>query len=830
MRRSQLPELLLRVSGVCAAACAWLLLVAAPAIAQVPTAATVSGLVIDAATGQRLEGAYVSIEPLPQGLVAAANGTLSASRVIITAADGAYRFSGIAPGRYRLRVQRIGYRAAILEADVRRPMDARISVGLELQPIALRAVQVEQQAAPTFRRVSGHPLEPETARGALERYRQELFLTPDSRALTMADVVEGITFGEGDVFRALQRFPGVATRDDYTAELWTRGAPWAQTRVTFDGLPLFNPVHAVGVFSAVTPDILGGVFFHPGVRSVALGEGAAGAVDLRSRPGDGAGDVDGAVDVSMASAKLTLDQSLAHGRAAWILSARRSYLDFLTGGLDWVGLRDIELPYSFHDVSGRVDVQLGAHAALEASGIWEDDRLYGDVEDVLERTTARWGNTLARVTLHTPIAGWAAQHTLGFSRYRADIRQHDSIPGRDEPWVEPPGQNRIVYVRLASEFHTQSADDRARWALGYDVVTQDARYDGPEPRYYPLKPDTAVRLFGEGVLWNVGAWAEARYRITDRLQIAPGARVELGTRILHSGLLRVAPRLSARYTLDDGHNISFAAGRSWQYLQALALAGPSAHPAFHAGQFWLWAGDDAPALRSDIITLGTEHWSGAWLGSITAFHRHTTGVGLPDPHPGRLGGRPLFVVGENTAQGVELALRRVTGPFLMAVAYTFSISDIDAAGFTFPASTDRRHRADASAGIALPAGFRIGFAATAMTGAPFTRVQARITESDCSLFGFECSPRDAAIGEPNAQRTPGYASLDATVQWAEQLGGLEVSAYLQMRNVTDRNNASTYAISFPHASRTAARSVIAWQDHFERGLPRMPLVGVRIAF
>src|SRR5690606_14373537 len=113
-------------------------------------------------------------------------------------------------------------------------------------------------------------------------------------------------------FRALQRTPGVTTRDDFTATLWTRGASWDQTRVYLDGLPLFNPTHAGWLFSAVNPDALGEAVFYPGVRPARYGEGAAAVLDLSARSGGGPG-VRGRGELSLASARLAMDGGTRDG-------------------------------------------------------------------------------------------------------------------------------------------------------------------------------------------------------------------------------------------------------------------------------------------------------------------------------------------------------------------------------------------------------------------------------------------------------------------------------------------------------------------------------------
>ncbi len=816
------------------------------------TEGEVAGVVVDAATGGPLPQVMVSLEPMPSGLVSSSgSNTLSAARVTETDAHGGYRFAGVTPGRYRLRVARIGYRSTTLDVNVRRPMDARVSVALELEPVQLEAVSVHESAQPPFRRVADRLDEPAAARTLFERDRQAQFVTADARALTYADVVESVTLGETDVFRALQRFPGVATRDDYTAELWTRGAPWAQTRVTFDGQPLFNPVHGVGVFSAVPPEILGAVFFQPGYRSVSMGEGAAGVVDLRTRGGGGHGELRGAADVSMASARLELDQRPAD-RVGWIVSARRSYFNVLKGGLDFLGVPQLDLPYEFHDLSARVDVQLDARRSLETSALLEDDRLFGDVQGILASTHAEWGNAVARMTLHSLIASLQATHTLGISRYRSSVQEAgDSTPdGRPGPWVEPAADNRVVSIRWSTTLEPSSSPGRSpAWSAGLEVVSQSLHYDGPEPRFYPVRPDTTVRVLRADAGWNAGAWFELRRQYA-RLTLVPGLRLEGGSAIasfngaaglagvprtggVQQGSLRAAPRLAARLALTPLLSLSASAARSWQYLQAIALAGPSAHPLFHASQFWLLAGDAAPAIRANAVTLGAEQWLGSgWLASATAYARHAVGVALPDPRPGSTEGRPLFVTGENQASGLELGLRRVAGGWTAALGCTLGRSAMEAAGLRFPASTDRARRLDATASFRIGRALQLGGAYSAMSGAPYTRVQTRLRNADCQEFGFGCSGPAGVVEAPNTRRTPAWQSLDLSATLTRAFGRTQASLYLQLRNVTGRDNAVTYSHSYytPVRRPDGTGEEILWQDQFERGLPRLPLVGARVTF
>jgi hypothetical protein len=142
-----------------------------------------------AGTGNTLEGVLVAISPLPTGLMVG-DGMLASTMSVLTGADGRYHFAALAPGRYRLRIERIGYRATTLETEVRQPRDARIGVALELEPLAMRPLVVRERVTPPFRRVTLPGDDVPGARADLERRRQAEYLTPDSRVVTYADLTE----------------------------------------------------------------------------------------------------------------------------------------------------------------------------------------------------------------------------------------------------------------------------------------------------------------------------------------------------------------------------------------------------------------------------------------------------------------------------------------------------------------------------------------------------------------------------------------------------------------------------------------------------------------
>lgn len=818
--------------------------VASAQAADLPTqVGAITGTVLSAASGDPIPGAVVVLEAARDAaLVQAGHPFLSRSLTVITDERGTYRFDGLGPGSYRLLVRRLGYRSAVVEVELARATTFRVSVGLVVNPIRLESVGVPSPTGDPFGR--RRTLADETRRGRLdaERLRSEQFLEGDATVLTHADVVEAVTLGETDLFRALQRLPGVTSRDDWTAGMWTRGAPWGQTRVYLDGLPLFNPVHALGVVSGVSPDAIGAATFHPGGRSAAIGEGAAGVVALTTRGAAGPG-MRGLAELSVLSARAAAEWRSAGGRTGVALTARRSHVDLATRLAEAFGAnRGTYLPYAFHDLTGRLDADLGRGWGLEASSLWSQDGLRGGVPNLLRDTRGRWGNLLGRVSVVGPPGRHRARLTAGLSRFEGRLQPTAPSVTTDDSPSHATTRNTVLVGLLGVEITPTDGGAQPRWAVGGEATLQRLRYDGPYPRPYPVAV-LAESLRVREAHGALALWGEHRWMVGRHATVEAGLRAEFRGRLLNLSPLGLAPRLAVRVT-PGGNRYTFnaALARSWQYTQALAPAGPSIGPDLYVTDVWLLAGDTIPAIRADIGTLGGEVWFGdGWIGSVHGYLRRSEGVAVPEPASGPLTAqRPVFVEAVNWARGVEVSVRRIVGSWTTSVAYSFSKSDLTsdaqtvALRYLYPSPADRQHALDATVMARLDHGVRLGAAATVASGAPFSRF---LLGAACDSTQSGCSPADTAalfIEAPNAQRGPGYASLDLLADWSREGRRVEIGAFVQLRNVLLRSNAVTYTGSVEQCARARAPELVQVRpgvcDRFDRGIGLLPLVGVRVAF
>ena len=799
------------------------------ASAQTPASSTaVSGSILDAASSEPLAYATVTLEPAPAGALPGRGATVPQTRVVLSDSAGRYRIINVVTGDYRLHVQRAGYRSRSLDVRVRSESDTHISVGLQMEPVALEPVAVQAtglsgSAQPYARRARDPDdvLIADALRLAAERARQRAYLSTDVRVVTHADVVEGISLGETDLFRALQRLPGISAVDDWSAELITRGASWDQTRVYFDGIPLFNSLHATGLFAGVNTDAVGAAFLHPGAQPAALGGAAAASLDIRSR--SGSGDLAGVGELSLASARLALDQRTDDGSKAWMIAARRSYVDFATRALAPLFGEDGHVPYMFMDLAARGDVQLGS-GTLEMSALYMRDHAYGEITDVLEATRARWGGPAARMTLAAPVLGMNTRHTIGYSGYSSSV---EDVPF-DEPFRQPragAARNRLQYVVARGELQHRARPD---WSGGYELVRYTMNYAGRDPNSSDLVTLLDSLRF-DGRLDVGAAWLQRRITIGDAFSAELGVRAEAGGRAQRRGHIAAAPRLSMRATLSDAMNVSAAYGRTWQYMQALAPAGAVPVGGFATDFLWLLAGDSIPALRSDVITAGIERWiDDQWLVALNGYARRATGMTIPDTRAGDVVDRPLFVSARNDAHGVEVSLRRLTGRWTGSAGYTLGWSTVRHNDVTFPAPMDRRHTLDATIAGRLGRSWRVGAAYTGASGAPYTRRYEAVVACD-SVCRIDTPARQ---GEPNALRRKPHHSLDLNIEWIRRMSGWQIETFLQVRNVLYNDNQGRYVRTERscYAQCGTPQELVIEHENFLPALPVVPLIGARVSF
>jgi hypothetical protein len=195
---------------------------------------------------------------------------------------------------------------------------------------------------------------------------------------------------------------------------------------------------------------------------------------------------------------------------------------------------------------------------------------------------------------------------------------------------------------------------------------------------------------------------------------------------------------------------------------------------------------------------------------------------VPDPTPGEIrSDRPLFRIAENSAYGAEFSLRILDVDWSGAASYSFGNSRLRSLGFAFPSPADVRHAMDLSLSHRISSRLRVSSAFSYASGVPYTR--------------FVIADNALRLEAPYARRTPAYASADLSLEYNRTIGERSVGGYIQLRNVLNRRNHVTYSGSpeICNGGRNEEGVCVGSlhiTDRFDRGIPLLPLIGMRMVF
>ena len=240
------------------------ILLAWPPCAAAQDTTTVTGVVIDGATGV----------PIPDVRVD------SGQVAVTTARDG--RFSVVLrQGDTTLRFRADGYLETLVEVA-----DPDIEVRLFRNTFAETVEVVSETVAQP--RPSSTPIPPE-----------EVFQVAGS---------------VDNVFRTLDLLPGVAATDDFGSRLAVRGGTPDQNLTVMDGVDIHNPYRLFGITSAFNPETVDSFQLTAGGFGVAYGDRLSSLLIVETRPGSR--DFQGATALSVTDGNIVLEGRRPSGTTA----------------------------------------------------------------------------------------------------------------------------------------------------------------------------------------------------------------------------------------------------------------------------------------------------------------------------------------------------------------------------------------------------------------------------------------------------------------------------------------------------------------------------------
>ncbi len=736
--------------------------------------------------------AHPSGEPVPHATVEVA----ALNRRAVADARGYYVIAGLPEGSHRVRATAVGHDSASAVAALAAGGSVRLDLSLPSRALALEAVQVE----------AGPPRPGLEAAG------------PAPTHIDAATIKALPSVGEPDAFRAIQTLPSVAAASDFSTALYLRGGTPDQTLVTLDGVPLFNPYHLGGLFSAIDPDALATVDVVPGALPARAGDRLSGAVHMHTRDG-GRDRWRSTGGVSLISSRIGLGGPLPAEMGTMLFSVRRTYLDAAAEAARGLGVIDKPFPFAFTDAHLKLSSPAGGAAQWSVSGYLNDEgfetpKSWTDDEGL----KWAWGTRAVSARYRRTLGGrWLVDARAGASDF------HGLLTVQTGETTERPLDSNMRNLTAAveatryTEAHRISAGIELNgYRFAHDV------FRGSQGELARLLPP----------IDRVDRTSSVALHLSDEWRASERLSGRVGVRMLSvaDGATLFLPRAAARYGVTENLALTAGAGRYAQTLRSLRDE-ESLFTAIFAFDLLVAAPAGRPSTSEDA-TLGIEWANSSTTVRADLFARRLSGltIGVPEGDPLDT---PLLVAsdsltGTGAAHGVELQATHHVGRRTFALAYTWTEASRTAHGYTFMPRFHRPHTLDAS--MVAPLGRRGQFSARFQwaSGQGFTPAVAQTPrlEYDPATGTWRHAGTITVFGEHNSLRLPAYRRLDVSIKRSFQprfARGGTLTPYFQVVNAMASRNV---LFATPGWSEDGTGPVIEYGPQ----LPTIPTFGVEWTF
>ncbi|MEJ7600640.1 MAG: carboxypeptidase regulatory-like domain-containing protein [Kofleriaceae bacterium] len=750
---------------ICAVAAVLATAVVAPGTAHAER--TITGAVVDDATGQPVVGALVAVGATE------------------TASDDAGRFTiRDAPfGRLDVVVISDGYRAYFGSARI----GAALAIRLVADAGAGEVIQI------TGRAPSGPPLRLDTTE------------------------IRNLPGAGNDALRALQSLPGVARTPFGLGGLALRGTAPRDTKVYLDGIEVPLLYHFGGIASFLPTAAVDDLSLEPGGASVRYGRGLGGVATVTSRTGRG--------DQWRVGGELSLIHAavVAEGpgpaRGSWLFGVRRSYFDAIVE----VAKLDLTLAPRYADAQIRWESGDGSWMAIVFAS---DDklRLLHDPEDessggidTSNVESFAYTSRFARLGMRYRAVRGATQVTILPSVGIDDVNGravHNDLDKGLHRWTVPINLRADVATPLLGGTFLVGLDGGGS-RHSYDMLNT------PPPNPANPTPDMVIARSLTRWTADLGAFIEQSWFVLgDALEVRPGLR---GEHIGLSDQWTLDPRIVVHERLPHGFELTQSAGlyHAPPLITDLdpifgdrRMLGSAATQLALGAKVLLSDTNEISATTyyQDLRQLPVDAVSSATPISANGGTDSGGALGisreLVDAQFGSYSYREA--IGTGRAYGVELIARRNAGTWTGWVAYTYGRSfrhNPVRGPDEYPYVLDQPHTLTVLATTALPRGWRIGGRVRYATGNPFTPVASATIDVDGDWVAID--------GPILSERLPDFFQLDVRLDhaWRRQWGLLNL--YLDIQNVTNRRAAEGVTYNDDYSVRS-----------YTRGLPVFPSIGV----
>jgi hypothetical protein len=492
-----------------------------------------------------------------------------------------------------------------------------------------------------------------------------------------------VILGEADVLKVIQLLPGVQTGNEGTTGYFVRGGNLDQNLVQLDEATIYNPNHLIGLVSAFNTRAINNVTLIKGGFPSQYGGRLSSILDISMKEGNNK-HFSAEGGIGLISSQLTIEGPLKKEKSSFILSGRRTYLDWLAKPFL---PENITTNYSFYDLNAKINYKLGENDRIYLSGFMSKDDAYY-LQNGIEYTflldnragTLRWNHIFGpKLFINTSLIATRFQNNISAvqdNAYSNVISGIDDLTAKTEFQYYPNQKHHLLFgVHYTNHTFRSSGDARV-----FNNLNQ--------------RPDLSIDSIPQKKFNEIAFYLSDDMKLTERFSSQIGARIPAHI----SGdvsYFRIEPRASLKLAVGKSSSVKASYSMMNQFLHQI----PSTTAALPS-DIWVPSSRKTRPQTSQQIALGyfRNFEKNTLETSIELYYKNMTNQILfreGNQLISSLDVDDLLVFGKGWSYGAEFFLKKSMGRFTGWASYTLSwtwqqFPDLNY-GEKFPFRHDRRH-------------------------------------------------------------------------------------------------------------------------------------------
>lgn len=338
-----------------------------------------------------------------------------------------------------------------------------------------------------------------------------------------------LAFSGNDLFSQIWILPGVTglpTGYNFQVD----GGGYDENLLLLDGVPVYHPGHINSMLPVFNGDAVKNIIFHKGFFPTRLEGRLSSVTEINLKDGNKQEHVR-TLSLDMPSASLTLEGPLIKDKLSYIVSGRRSWLDFFDNLLS----EENRLNHSSYDYNAKLTYNLSPSSSLKLMAYHAQDNYHLPDDEGDQLTILKWNNQIYQATYNVS-SGKLGNTTSVFYTTHSNRADAEALGFDSEGYI----QSGIKSLNVSTEF-TYNPENiySARWGSKYMYETYNLATFGNTIRSRK-EPIHQFSVFHDNLV-----------RLHQKLNIQVGVHFIGYIPQNYRSYYSIQPRFSLKYQPDD---------------------------------------------------------------------------------------------------------------------------------------------------------------------------------------------------------------------------------------------------------------------------------------